>query len=127
MATGTTGRRTSRSRQGCRSAAYEYNHGSEAATGDLSVAEDEERLVRRWSPHGGDVLQTFGVDPRFEFLRGVRFEDDLVGPHVDRDVLTRVPLEVPVAWHSSMMPSRGPSGVVVGLVDPVAAPLVNGR
>jgi len=70
-----------------------------------SVPADEERLVGFRGAHRGDALEAHRLDLRLELLGRVRGEDDLVGLHVDGDVLAREPLEVPVAGHGSMMPA----------------------
>ncbi len=71
----------------------------------VSVAADEEGRVGPGCPHRRHVPETSAPNLGFELLRRVCHEDDLIGLHVDRDVLARVPLEVPVAGHGSMMPA----------------------
>ena len=51
------------------------------------------------------VGQALGQDLVVQLLWVVGHQDDLVGAHVDGDVLARVALKVPVARHASMMPA----------------------
>ena len=71
----------------------------------MSVATDEQRLVLGRRPHRRHVGEALGSDLRVEFLRGVGDQDDLVGAHVDGDVLSRAALEMPVTGHEPMMPA----------------------
>ncbi len=73
------------------------------------MAADEQGLAPEGSTHGCDVLEALVLDGGLELLGRVGCEDDLVGPHVDGDVLARVALEMPFTRYVSMMPAGGDS------------------
>ena len=104
----TTGRRTSRPRRRAGSAAYGYSYETASARRG-SAGPDEERLVLGGCPHLRRVPESPSLDLGVELRWRVRNEDDLVCPHVDGDVLARVPLEPWVDVAISRRPTR-PTG-----------------